>query len=397
MAKNNKAKLAIVGGTVVTTDSLIENGIVLCEDGRIISVGSTIDAQPAPNSTIIEANGKLVLPGLIDTHVHGSHGDDVMSAGAEGIRRISMHLLAHGTTAYLPTTLSGQHDDLLRSLEDCVKAQTNPDLAAEIIGLHVEGPFINPHKKGAQPESGIREPNIDQCKEYLRGAPGQIKIMTLAPELSGAMDLIELLISNKVVASLGHSEADYATALAAIEKGATHATHLYNAMPALHHRKPNLTLACLMEPSIRAEIIVDGIHVSPEMIRLAAKTKGRNGMILITDAIEAVGLPDGEYTLGDSKIRVKGDLATLLDDSTIAGSTLTMNRAVGNAVTRVGVSLVDAVYMASTLPAQICGVADRKGSLEVGKDADIAILNPDFSVFATLLRGEIAYSSESRL
>jgi N-acetylglucosamine-6-phosphate deacetylase len=221
--------------------------------------------------------------------------------------------------------------------------------------------------------------------------------MTLAPELNGAMELIDLLASKGVIPSLGHSEADYDTALAAIEKGATHATHLYNAMPALHHRKPNLTLACLMEPSITAEIIVDGIHVSAEMVRLAAKMKGRDGLILITDAIEAVGLPDGEYTLGDSKIRVKGDKATLLDDITIAGSTLTMNRAIGNAVGKAGVGLVDAVFMASTLPAKMCGVADRKGSLEIGKDADIAIMNADYSVFATLKSGEIAYISEYRL
>jgi len=181
-------------GTVVTTQHQIENGLVLCEDGLITYVGSASQAQPEPNSTIIQAKGKLVLPGLIDTHVHGSHGDDVMNAGTDGIKRISGRLLSHGTTAYLPTTLSGAHDDLLRSLEDCVIAQGNDDLAAEILGVHVEGPFINPHKKGAQPESGIREPNLDQCREYLRAAPGQVKIMTLAPELPGALELIDLLV-----------------------------------------------------------------------------------------------------------------------------------------------------------------------------------------------------------
>jgi N-acetylglucosamine-6-phosphate deacetylase len=391
MANNNSNRLAIVGGTVVTNNSLIENGLVLCENGLITYVGTSSDAQPEPNSTIVKADGKLVLPGFIDTHVHGSHGDDVMNAGADGIKRISQRLLAHGTTGYLPTTLSGAHNDLLRSLEDCVKAQAHDNLAAEILGVHVEGPFINPQKKGAQPESGIREPSLDQCREYLRAAPGQIKIMTLAPELPGAMELVNLLVSHHVIASLGHSEADYETALEAIEKGATHATHLYNAMPALHHRKPNLTLACLLEPSIKAEIIADGVHVSAEMIRLAAKMKGRDGMILITDAIEAVGLPDGEYTLGDNKVRVKDDVATLLDGSTIAGSTLTMNRAIGNAVSKCGFTLVDAVYMASTLPAEICGVANRKGSLEVGKEADIAILDSDYSVFATALKGTVGY------
>jgi N-acetylglucosamine-6-phosphate deacetylase len=389
-SKTNNSRTAIIGN-VVTTDSVIENGIVLIEDDRIAFVGKAEDAQPEPNSAIIEAKGKFVLPGLIDTHVHGSHGDDVMSAGVEGIKRISKSQLRYGVTGYLPTTLSGKHEDLLRALEECVKAETNPDPAAEIIGIHVEGPFINPQKKGAQPESGIREPNLDQCKEYLRAAPGRVKMMTLAPELPEAMELIQLLTQNNVIASLGHSEADYDTALAAIEAGATHATHLFNAMPAMHHRKPNLTLACLLEPSIRAEIIVDGIHVSQEMVRVAARMKGRDGLALITDGIEAVGLPDGIYTLGDSKVKVEHGVCTLLDGSTIAGSTLTMNRAIGNAVNKAGLSLIDAVYMASTLPAHLCGVEGRKGSLEVGKEADIAILNSDFSVNTTIRNGRIVY------
>ena len=397
MTKTSEYRLAITGGTIVASGRLIEDGILLAENGLITYIGSAKEVQPEPDSTVIKAEGRLVVPGLIDTHVHGSHGDDVMSAGVEGIKRISKAQLRYGTTSYLPTTLSGQHDDLIRALENCVKAEASPEPAAEILGVHVEGPFINPQKKGAQPETGIRKPNLDQCKEYLTAAPDRVKIMTLAPEIPGAMELIELLVQNNVIASLGHSEADYDTALAAIEAGATHATHLFNAMPALHHRKPNLTLACLLEPSIRAEIIIDGVHVSPEMVRLAAKTKGRDGMILITDAIEAVGLPDGIYTLGDNKVEVHGELCTLMDGVTIAGSTLTMNRAIGKAMTRAGVNLIDAIYMASTLPAKICGVVDRKGSLEVGKEADIAILNADFSLSTTVVGGRIAYENSEHI
>jgi len=388
--KTNNYRLAITG-TIITPDSVIDGGLVLVEDGLISFVGKSKDAQPEPNSTIIDATGKFILPGLIDTHVHGSHGDDVMLAGVEGIKRISKSQLQYGTTSYLPTTLSGRHEDLLRALEDCLNAENNTEPAAEILGIHVEGPFINPQKKGAQPESGIREPDLDQCKEYLRAAPGRVKMMTLAPELPGAIELIKLLVQNTVIASLGHSEADYDTALAAIEAGATHATHLFNAMPAIHHRKPSLTLACLLEPEIRAEIIIDGMHVAPEMVKMAAKMKGRDGLALITDGIEAVGLPDGEYMLGDSKVRVGNGLCTLLDGTTIAGSTLTMNRAIGNAVNKAGLSLVDAVYMASTLPARFCGVEGRKGSLEVGKDADVAILNTDFSVNRTIQNGQTIY------
>jgi N-acetylglucosamine-6-phosphate deacetylase len=386
--KNN---LAVLGGTVITTDRLIEDGLVLAADGRLTFVGPAHEAEPLQDSLIIEAQGKLVLPGLIDTHVHGSHGDDVMVNGAEGIRRISRALMHYGTTSYLPSTISARHDDLLRAIEACVEAEENPDLSAEIIGLHVEGPFINAGKKGAQPSAGIRDPDPNQCLEYLRAVPGRIKIMTLAPELPGGIELVRLLDQHGVIASLGHSEADYETALAAIEAGASHATHLYNAMPTLHHRQPNLTTACLNEPGIRAEIILDGIHVAPEMARLAFKAKGRDGLILITDAMMAVGCADGTYRLGDSDVRVEGERCTLTDGVTIASSMLTMNRAVSRAISFTGASLVDAVYMASLLPATLCGVADRKGSLEKGKDADIAVLNEDFSVFATIRGGEVGY------
>ena len=391
MKTDTNSNLALLGGTVVTPDRLIEDGIVLAADGRITHVGPRHEAEPLPRSTIIEAEGKLVLPGLIDTHVHGSHGDDVMLNGAEGIRRISRALLRYGTTSYLPSTISARHDELLRAIEACVEAEENRGLAAEIIGLHVEGPFINAGKKGAQPQMGIRDPDVGQCLEYLRAAPGRIKIMTLAPELPGGIELIRLLNQHNVIASLGHSEAGYETALAAIEAGASHATHLYNAMPPLHHRRPNLTTACLNEPRIRAEIILDGIHVAPEMARLAFKAKGSDGLILITDAMAAVGCADGIYRLGDSEVRVKGERCTLLDGVTIASSMLTMNRAVRQAVAFMGVTLVDAAYMASLLPAILCGVADRKGSLEKGKDADIAVLNKDFSVFATIRGGEVGY------
>ncbi len=395
MNGDGSSKLAIVGGTVVTRDSAIEDGAVLVEDGHITFVGRARDAEPEPGSEIINAAGLTVLPGLIDTHVHGSHGDDVMFSDAEGIRRISRAQSRYGTTAYLPSTVSAHHEALLRALEACAAAVGDSAPAAEIVGIHVEGPFINRNKKGAHSLETLRDPDLDQCMEYLRAAPGLVKIMTLAPELPGGMELIRLLVAHDVVASLGHSEADYDTALEAIEAGATHATHLYNAMPALHHRKPSLTTACLNEPFIRAEIVPDGIHVAPEMVRLAAKIKGRDGLILVTDAMAAVGCPDGTYTLGDIPVKVEGDRCVLLDGETIASSMLTMNRAVGHAVAFTGMSLVDAAYTASFLPAQVCGVSDRKGSLEVGKDADVAILNQDYSVHLTVCKGEVAYRAFS--
>lgn len=384
-------RVAIVHGRVVTPHEIIEQGTVLCEDGKIKFVGESRDADPEPNSTIIDAAGKLVLPGFIDTHVHGSGGDDVMLDGADGIRRTGRRQLKYGTTAWLPSTVCARHEELLRAIENTLDAERDTEPCAEILGLHIEGPYINIEYKGAQPVEGIRDPNFDECNQLLEAAPGKIKIMTIAPELPGGLEMIRWLTEKGVIASLGHSAADYDTALAAIEAGATHATHLYNAMSGLHHRKPGLAAACLNEPAIRAELICDGVHVHPQMARLAGRAKGREGLVLITDACTAQGEPDGIYSLGAHQVQVRGALCTLMDGVTIASSVLTMNYAVMNAVKFGALNLVDAAYSAALMPAKLCGAENRKGSLEVGKDADIAVLNADYSVNATITAGELAY------
>jgi N-acetylglucosamine-6-phosphate deacetylase len=261
------------------------------------------------------------------------------------------------------------------------------------VGIHVEGPFINRQKKGAQPAEGIRDPDADECRHLIDAADGLIRVMTLAPELPGALDLIRLLRREAIIASLGHSEADYDTALAAIDAGATHATHLFNAMPPLHHRSPGLAAACLNEPEIHAEVIADGVHLSPEIVRLAIRAKGPERVALITDAMAAVGRPDGTYMLGKNRVIVRGDVCLLEDGVTIASSMLTMNFAVRNAQRFAAIPLTEAVRMATLVPAQICGCADGKGSLEVGKEADLALLRPDFTVAATVLGGEVVYRS----
>lgn len=386
--------LAITGGTCVTPWREIRDSLVVCEDGRISWVGPRSQNEPPPGAEHLDATGLLVLPGLMDTHVHGSHGDDVMLDGVEGIRRISAAQLRYGTTAYLPSTVSARPDELLRAVEACREAaRSGGPAGAEIVGIHVEGPFINRRKKGAQPEEGIRDPDPDECRRLLEAGDGLIRVVTLAPELPGALDMIRWLRREGVIASLGHSEADYDTALAAIDAGATHATHLFNAMPPLHHRTPGLAAACLNEPEIQAEVIADGVHLAPEIVRLAVRAKGPDRVILITDAMAAVGRPDGLYTLGRNRVIVRGDICLLEDGVTIASSMLTMNIAVRNAQRFAAVPLTDAVRMATLIPAQVCGCADRKGSLEVGKDADLALLRPDFSVAATILAGQLAYRS----
>jgi len=366
---------------------------VLCEGGRIVYVGAGGGVAPEPDSLILNAEQMVLMPGFIDTHFHGSGGDDVMANGADGIRRIAKSVLRFGTTGFLATTIAARRDELLSSISETLSASQQPSAGAAILGIHLEWPFINVSFKGAQPEWGIRDPNLEECRELLLAGSGLVKIMTLAPELPGGFELIKLLVESGVEPSLGHSTADYDTALAAIEAGATRATHLFNAMSGLHHRKPGLAAACLCEPGIQAEIICDGVHVDPRMIDLAWRTKGCDGLTLVTDATAAQGHGDGIYTLGDFEIEVRGPLCTLRDQATIAGSVLTMNRAVANAIAFSGMSLVDAASMAASGPARLCGVGDRKGCIAVGMDADFALLNQDFSVASTIIDGRIVYQS----
>ena len=386
-------RLAITGGRAVLPDEVIEDAVILCEDGRIRFVGRSSEAAPEPNSTIVDARGQIVMPGFIDTHFHGSGGDDVMANGPEGMRRISRALLRYGTTGYLATTIAARHADLMKATEDAIQAEEPAAPVAELLGLHIEGPYINPKFKGAQPEWGIRDPNFDECAELIALGAGRIRIMTIAPELPGGLEMIRWLRENGVAPSIGHSEADYDTALAAIDAGATRATHIFNAMSGVHHRKPGLASACLNEPGICAELICDGVHVHPQMARLAWRNKGRDALTLITDATSAQGIGDGVYTLGDFQIQVRGPLCTLMDGVTIAGSVLTMNAAAANAMQFTGMTLSDIAHTSSLQPARVCGVEARKGSLEIGKDADFAILSPDFSVSHTIRAGMVAYRS----
>ena len=384
--------LAILHGTAILPDREVPDALVLLADGRIAYAGPRDDERVPERARRVDARGQYVLPGLIDTHVHGTHGDDVMLHGAEGIRRIGARFLQYGTTAWLPSTISARHSELMSAVTACVEAQQNPGDGAEIVGVHVEGPYINPKRKGAQPAEGIRDPDFAEVRELLEAAQGQLRVMTLAPELPGGLELIRLLVREGILASMGHSDATYEQALDGIAAGATHATHLFNAMPPIHHRDPGLITACLNEPAVLAEVIPDGVHLSPYIVRLALRAKGPDGVALITDAFSATGLSEGEHALGPHRVFVRGSLCTL-ENGTIAGSILTMNLAVRNAVAFAGVPLVAAVRMASLVPARVAGCADRKGSLEPGKDADVTLLDPEFHCRATWLRGRLVYSA----
>lgn len=383
----------LTGCTLVLPGTLVPRGMLVMAEGLIRYAGVVDEDRIPERAEILPAEGRTAIPGLIDTHVHGTYGDDVMNCGPEGIRRISRRFVRHATTAWMPSTISARHAELVAAVRDCVAAGTTVEGGASIVGIHVEGPYINPRRKGAQPEQGIRDPDFAEVAELLAAGEGRIRIVTLAPELPGGLELTADLANRGVVASVGHTDATYDQALAAFAAGATHATHLFNAMRPIHHRDPGVIAACLNEDAVLAEVIPDGVHLHPDTVRLALRAKGREGAVLITDAFSATGLAEGEHRLGPHVVHVQGDLCTL-PDGTIAGSILTMEAGVRNAMKFAFVSLPDAVYMASLVPARLAGCAARKGSLEPGKDADVALLDDEFRCVATWIAGERVWAAD---
>lgn len=381
---------AILHGSAVLPDRVVPDSLVILVDGKISNAGEFDVARIPEGAERVDATGLQVLPGLIDTHVHGTHGDDVMLDGAEGIRRISARFPQYGTTAWLPSTISARHPELVQAVRWCVEAGERPLDGAEIVGIHVEGPYISMKRKGAQPAEGVRDPDFDEVEELLAAGEGTIRVVTLAPELPGGLELIRRLVGQGIIASIGHTDATYEEAVAGIEAGARHATHLFNAMRPIHHRDPGVITACLNEERVVAEVIPDGVHLDPHIVRLALRAKGPEAVALITDAFSATGLSEGEHTLGPHKVFVKGPVAALAD-GTLAGSILTMDRAVGNAIRFSGIPIVEAVRMAALVPARIAGCADRKGSLEAGKDADVTLLDAGFRCRATWIGGRLLY------
>ena len=384
---------AYINGKIFTGHSVETNKAILV-DGETIA-GLVNENEVPSHYKAQDLKEQNIAPAFIDLQIYGGNGRLFSAELSVDSLHATYEYCLKGGCSHFMITMATNVSQKYKVAFERIRTYWNEG-GKGLLGLHLEGPYINPKYKGAQPEWGIRDPNFDECRELLDAAAGRIKLMTVAPELPGGLELIRWLTANGIIASVGHSDADYDTALAAIEAGAKRATHLYNAMSGLHHRKPGLAAAALNEPGICAELICDGVHVHPRMARLAWQAKGRAGLSLVTDATGAQGVGDGTFTLGDFQIQVRGNLCTLLDGVTIAGSVLTMNNAAHNAMSFTGMDLVDVAHTASLIPAQACGVAERKGSLEVSKDADIVVFRPDFTTAYTICAGEVAYQSEDR-
>lgn len=378
---------AIVNGKIILKDRIVENRALLFSS----IIEGIVDADSIPeNAEIIDANGGYVAPGLIDIHIHGYLGKDVCDGEEESIRTISKGLLANGVTGYLPTTMTEDMKVIKKALDVCrsLKEESKDWDGSTILGCHAEGPFISEAKKGAQDAKYILKPDASFVKEYA----DIIKTITLAPEedTDDFSAIREICRDTDVVVSIGHTSADYETAMKSTQAGAKHVTHLFNAMTPLAHRAPGVVTAAF-NSDVSCEIIVDTFHVNSCFYDLLWKIKGRK-LCFITDCLPAGGLPFGEYSLGGQKI-IYRDVVCRLEDGTVAGSVLHLNKGVWNAYTNSSIPLWECVNAASLNPATTIGLEKTKGSIDVGKDADIIITNNEFDVEKTIIGGKIKYEA----
>lgn len=382
--------ICIEDGLIVLPNRTIERGNVWVEHGKIMGIGN-MDQNPNENTRLINATGKYVLPGFIDVHVHGGGGGDVMDGSTNALDAMTQTHARFGTTGMLATTVTSSQKDLQRSVEVTASYMNNLPKGAKVLGIHLEGPYIHPKYKGAQNEKWVRAASIDEIKALTDLAKGSIKWMTLAPELLSSKEITDYLRSLGVVCSIGHTSATYNDVCRCIRQGFTHVTHLFNAMPPLHHREVGTIGAAMIQDELTYEIIADGIHVSPEALRILAQSGTLHKMMLITDAIRAAGMGEGKYDLGGQDVFVTNGQARL-SDGTLAGSVLTMNQALHNIMKFLNVPIEHAVEWASLRPATKLQMDDSKGSIEVGKDADLVVADTDLNVEYTLVEGTIVFA-----
>ncbi|MBC1523649.1 N-acetylglucosamine-6-phosphate deacetylase [Listeria booriae] len=358
---------------------------IIIHDGKIQKITDTIGDESAYD-TIIEGQNQFLIPGMIDVHIHGANHYDMMDGTTKSIQEVSKKCLETGCTGFLVTSVTSSLEQLLAMIE-ATKQVVGNEMGAKILGIHLEGPYLNIEKKGMQNPAFLRHPDLDEMKEIMKHADGLIKMVTIAPELPGAKEMIAYLKSQDIVVAAGHTNATYEEAIDAFDRGVTHITHCCNAMPQIHHRSPGITTAALERDGVSVQAIVDNVHLHPGIVRLMHKVKTADQMVLITDALQAMGVGDGDYKFGGHHVTVTDGVARL-DDGTLASSTVTMNQAL-KVSTDMAIPLHDTIKMATTTPAQILN-ENNIGRIEIGKDSDLVLLNENFEVISVLLKGEIA-------
>ncbi|HET6858258.1 MAG TPA: N-acetylglucosamine-6-phosphate deacetylase [Streptomyces sp.] len=370
------ASKVLSGARVVLPTGTVENGRVIVEGDRI--VGAAREDIPS-----IDLSGHWIVPGFVDMHVHGGGGASFTSGTADDVLKGVLTHREHGTTTIAASTVTGEMNVLAKQAALLSELVEQGDLA----GIHFEGPFISPCRKGAHSEGLLRDPDPAEVRKLIDAAHGTAKMFTLATELPGGIDSVRLLAEHGVIAAIGHTDATYEQTVEAIDAGATVATHLFNAMPPLGHRTPGPIAALLEDERITVELINDGTHLHPASLQLAYHHAGASRVAFITDAMDAAGFGDGMYDLGPLAVEVKDGVARLVDGGSIAGSTLTLDTAFRRAVTVDGLPVDDVVRSISANPARLLGVDDRVGSLEPGKDADLVVLDADFRLTGVMHKG----------
>jgi len=371
-------------------------GWLLMENGKIKSIGFGEVPQFSTDASMqrIDAEGKALLPGFIDLHVHGAVGHEVMDASVTGLEEMARFYASHGVTSFLATTWTASREAIRKALELVEEMQGPIQGGATLLGVHLEGPYLNPARCGAQDVRQIRRAEREEALEFLEN--GVIRLLALAPEYDENLWLIDECVKRGITVSAAHTAASYEQMQRAVAHGVTQVTHTFNAMQGLGHREPGTVGAALTIPQISCELIADNIHVHPGAQKILVDVKTPSGVILVTDAIRAAGLPEGEYMLDERSVHIHNG-AVRLPDGTLAGSVLTMERALQNVCAATGRSLAEMWVTSSLNPARAIGLSAQKGSLEVGKDADLIFLDESFHVRSTIVQGEIVFASHPQV
>ncbi len=382
----------IIHGQLLLPAGLVEDGALLVRGSKIVSVQPGDISQLQAGVELYDAAGLYVAPGLIDAHTHGAVGYDFMTCTAQEMEEALAWLPSTGVTGLLPTLSASPFDQELDMVQRLAEFQSLPSPGASILGLHLEGPYLNPERRGAQPLEPLRAPDLEEMRRLLEASRHTIRLVTLAPELPGALDLIAYLVKENIAVNAGHSDATYEEMLKAMPAGLSRVAHLFNGMSPFNHRLPGVAGAALDQNGLYAEIVLDGIHVHPAAARIALQAKGIDRLMLITDATQAAGQGDGVYMRpGNRKIIVK-DGAARLESGTLAGSVLTMNRALANACAFLGLAPEQAIRLATCVPAESLNLP-AKGSLAPGFDADIILFDEKIQIQAAFVGGRKVFQS----
>lgn len=373
----------IKGGIVYQGDGWRYNADILLENGKILDI---VPSGSYEGEQVVNVDGCYVCPGFIDIHIHGCAGRDVMDGSVESLEEMAKFVAGHGTTSFLATTTTSSLEATRNSLKAVNEIMKKQSQGAQIIGVHLEGPFINSRAKGAQAEKYILPASRDNFAELVGEYEGIVRRITMAPDIEGAQELTEYLVNNGIVVSMGHTAASYEKCIEGIEWGMSHATHFYNAMTPLKHREPGAVGAFMEREDTTIELIADFVHVHPVALKIAVGVKGFSKVALITDSLAATGMDDGEYFLGSEEVVVVQGVARLKRGGNLAGSTLTQDQALRNMVS-IGFEVNDVIRMLTEVPAAIAGVGHRKGRIEKGFDADLVILDKNLNVNMVFING----------